>query len=111
VRIAVKDIFHIRGIVTTMGSRAYTECYGVQQHTSSYLQHLIDLGVVLVGKTKMSAFSGSEAPPEKCIDYFPPWNPRADGYLAPAASSSGAGATVAGYEWLDVSLGSDSECI
>jgi Asp-tRNA(Asn)/Glu-tRNA(Gln) amidotransferase A subunit family amidase len=109
VRVTVKDIFHVRGIVTTLGSRAYSDCYGPQEYTSDYLKHLIDLGVVLVGKTKMSAFAGSEIPPEKCIDYFPPWNPRADGYQGPSGSSSGAGSTIAGYDWLDVSLASDSK--
>ncbi len=63
----------------------------------------------MVGKTKLSAFAGAEAPPCNCIDYFPPWNPRGDGYQGPSGSSSGAAASVAGYAWLDHSLCTDSE--
>lgn len=108
-RISVKDNFHLKGIVTTLGSRAYTECYGPQQNTSELIKQLVDLGAVIVGKTKMGAFAGSEIPPEKCIDYFPPWNPRADGYQGPSGSYSGAAASVAGYSWLDYALATDSE--
>ncbi|KAE9364327.1 amidase signature enzyme [Stipitochalara longipes BDJ] len=107
-RISIKDLFHLKGIRTTLGSKAFTECYGPQEHTSAFVQRLIDHGAVIVGKTKMSAFAGSEVPPEKCIDYFPPWNPRADGYQGPSGSSSGAGASVAGYDWLDGSIATDT---
>lgn len=105
----MKDIFHMKGMKTTIGSRAYTECYEPQQNTSVYLQSLIDKGAIIVGKTKTSAFAASEIPPDKCIDYFPPWSPRADGYQGPSGSSSGAGVSIAGYEWLDISIGSDSK--
>ncbi len=57
----------------------------------------------------MSAYAGSEVPPEKCIDYFPPWNPRGDGYQGPSGSSSGTGSSAAGYDWLDIALGTDSQ--
>ncbi|TAQ88691.1 hypothetical protein B7494_g2965 [Chlorociboria aeruginascens] len=99
VRVAVKDIVHVRDIVTTLGGREYT---------SDDLKHLINLGVMLVGKTLKSAFTGSEVPPDKCIDYFQPWNPRADGYQGPPRRSSGAGSTIADYDWLDVTLASDN---
>lgn len=109
-RVSVKDLFHLEGMVTTIGSRSYAECYGVQKSTAKYIQHLIDKGAVIVGKTKMGAYAGSEIPPEKCIDYFPPWNPRGDGYQGPSGSSSGAGSSVAGYPWLDYALATDSTC-
>ena len=85
-------------MVTTLGSRAYAECYGTQNSTAKYLRYLIDRGAIIVGKTKMSGYAGSEVPPEKCIAYFPPWNPRGDGYQGPSGSSSGAGASIAKYE-------------
>lgn len=107
-RISVKDLFHLEGMVTTIGSRSYAECYGPQNTTAKYLQHLIDKGAIIVGKTKMGGYAGSEIPPEKCIDYFAPWNPRGDGYQGPSGSSSGAGASVAGYKWLDFALATDS---
>ena len=108
-RLSVKDLFHLEGITITISSRAYTECYGSQKITASFVRNLMDKGAVIVGKTKMSAFAGSELPPEKCIDYFPPWNPRADGYQGPSGSSSGAGASLAGYDWMDGSIATESE--
>jgi Asp-tRNA(Asn)/Glu-tRNA(Gln) amidotransferase A subunit family amidase len=108
-RIAVKDNMHLKGVTTTLGSRSYTELYGEQTQSSRYIDILVQNGAVVVGKTKMSAFAGSEVPPTECIDYFPPWNPRGDGYQGPSGSSSGAAASVAGYPWLDVSLCTDSK--
>lgn len=109
-RISIKDNMHLAGITTTLGSRSYTELYGKQEASSEYVDLLICKGAVIVGKTKLSAFAGSEIPPNQCIDYFPPWNPRGDGYQGPSGSSSGAAASVAGYSWLDVALCTDSTC-
>ncbi len=108
-RITVKDNFHLSGIVTTVGSRSYADLYGVQSATSELVGDLLRQGAVIVGKSKMSAFAGSEVPPEKCIDYFPPWNPRGDAYQGPSGSSSGAGSSAAGYDWIDFTLGTDSK--
>lgn len=107
-RIAIKDNFHLVGTVTTLGSRAWARLYGVQDSTSAYVQHLIELGCVVVGKTKLSSFARTEEPPAGLIDYLAPFNPRADLYQSPSGSSSGAGSAIAGYEWLDISLGTDS---
>lgn len=109
VRISVKDNIHLAGIITTLGSRSYTELYGTQDDTSEYIDLLIQRGAVIVGKTKLSAWAGSEIPPDQCIDYFPPWNSRGDGYQGPSGSSSGAGASAAVYPWLDISFCKDSE--
>lgn len=111
VRISIKDNFHVNGIVTTVGSRAYAECYGAQTSTAALVKQLIDQGAIIMGKTKMAAFAGHEIPPEKAIDYMPPWNPRADGYQGPSCSSSGTGSSVAGYDWVDIGLGSDSKSL
>jgi Asp-tRNA(Asn)/Glu-tRNA(Gln) amidotransferase A subunit family amidase len=108
-RITIKDNMHLRGVITGLGSRAYAELYLRQQETSKYVEHLIKKGAIILGKTKLSAFAGSEIPPSECIDYFPPWNPRGDGYQGPSGSSSGAAATIAGYPWVDVSLCTDSK--
>ena len=108
-RVSIKDNFHLDGVVSSLGSRSYSECYGPQNTTSLCVQKLVDQGAVIVGKTVMSAFAGSEVPPEKCIDYFPPWNPRGDGYQGPSGSSSGAASSIASYEWLDLAVGTDSK--
>ncbi|KAI1116420.1 amidase signature enzyme [Nemania sp. NC0429] len=107
-RITVKDNYHLSGVHSTLGSRSWTKLYGAQGSTAVLVQQLLDLGAVIIGKTKMSAYAGSEVPPEKTIDYLAPWNPRADGYQGPSGSSSGAGASVASYDWVDLALGTDT---
>lgn len=108
-RIAVKDLFRLSGIKTALNNRAYLESHEPETSTAEYVKKLIDLGAVIVGKTKMTAFAGGEKAPEFWIDFHCPFNPRADGYQTPSGSTSGGGACLAGYEWLDFSLGSDSE--
>lgn len=108
VRVTVKDNMHLAGVTTGLGNRAYATFYGKCEVTSEYVQSLIDKGAIIIGKTKLSAFAGSEIPPNQCTDYFPPWNPRGDGYQGPSGSSSGAAASVAGYPWVDVALCTDS---
>ncbi|EFR04156.1 amidase [Nannizzia gypsea CBS 118893] len=107
-RIAVKDNIHLNGVITGLGNRAYAELYGRQTESAQFIQDLVNKGAVIVGKTKLSAFAGSEIPPCQCIDYFPPWNPRGDGYQGPSGSSSGAAAAAAGYIWLDFSICTDT---
>lgn len=80
VRITIKDSIHLKGVTTTLGSRSYAELYGKQAQSARYVELLVQRGAIIVGKTAMSAFLGSEIPPSQCIDYFPPWNPRGDGY-------------------------------
>lgn len=108
-RITIKDNIDLAGVETSMGNRAFTEFYGPQKSTSAYIQELVDMGAIIVGKTKLNAFAGSQKPPDQCIDYFALWNPRGDGYLKPAGSSSGAGVSVAGYGWIDYGVGTDSK--
>lgn len=108
-RIAVKDNYHISGTVTTLGSRSYAACYGIQHTTSSYVKRLIDQGAIIVGKTKLCSFAGAEMPPAQVIDYLAPFNPRGDGYQSPSGSSMGSGVAMAGYAWLDFALGTDSK--
>lgn len=110
-RISVKDNMHVQGLVTSLGNRAYAELYGTQSSTAQYVAELQALGAVVVGKTKLSAFAGSEVPPCQCVDYFPPWNARGDGYQGPSGSSSGAASSIGGYPWLDLSICTDSETL
>ena len=109
-RIAIKDNIDLSGIVTGIGNKAYAELYGERSESAKFIQLLLERGAVVVGKTKLSAFAGSEVPPCQCIDYFPPWNARGDGYQGPSGSSSGAGSAAGGYDWLDLSIGTDSMC-
>ncbi|PWY94031.1 amidase signature enzyme [Aspergillus sclerotioniger CBS 115572] len=71
------------------------------------IQRLIDLGAVLVGKYKLAQFA-SRANPWDWTDEQYPFNPRGDGYLTCAGSSSGGGCSVAAYDWLDNAIGTDT---
>lgn len=59
-RVAVKDNMHFAGTVTGLGSRSYAELYCTKDITSEYVLALERKGAVIVGKTKLSAFAGSE---------------------------------------------------
>ena len=107
-RVAVKDIFHIQGIRTTVCNRAYYELYPAATRTAACIQILRHMGAVIVGTTKLASFAATEEPLE-CVDFQAPWNPRADGHQSPAGSSSGSGAAIASYDWLDIAIGSDSK--
>ncbi|KAF6833102.1 amidase [Colletotrichum plurivorum] len=106
-RMGVKDLFDMEGVKTSGGSRVYLEMYPERNKSAVAVAKLLELGAVAVGKTKTSQFAyGSE--PWKWNDYKYPWNPRGDGWLNIAFSSSGSGAAIAGYEWIDFALGSDT---
>jgi Asp-tRNA(Asn)/Glu-tRNA(Gln) amidotransferase A subunit family amidase len=110
VRVAVKDIFEVENVRTSVCSKAYYELHysSPPKKSAACVELLIAAGAAIVGTTKLASFAATEEPIE-CIDYKALWNPRADGYRSPAGSSSGSGAAVAAYEWLDFAIGSDSE--
>lgn len=107
-RVAVKDIFQIKCVRTSLCNRAYYELYPPATETAACIQILLDLGANIVGDTKLALFAATEEPIE-CVDFQAPWNPRADGYQSPAGGSSGSGAAIASYPWLDIAIGSDSK--
>jgi Asp-tRNA(Asn)/Glu-tRNA(Gln) amidotransferase A subunit family amidase len=47
-----QDIYDVQGLQTGAGSRAYAETYPVAAANSVPVQRLMDLGGVIVGKTK-----------------------------------------------------------
>lgn len=106
-RVAVKDLFDMRGLQTSAGSQAWIRITPVAATTAPALQRLIDQGAVLVGKYKTAQFA-SGGSPWTWVDAQSPFNPRGDGYLTCAASSSGGGCSVAAYDWLDVAVGTDT---
>ncbi|KAK0716702.1 putative amidase [Apiosordaria backusii] len=108
VRVSIKDNYDLKGIRTTMMNRAYNELYPPRTSSADYVTKLTQLGAIIVGKTKMSAFASAEEPTDQWIDYHCPFNPRGDKYQTPSCSSTGAGASLAGYPWLDHSIGSDT---
>ena len=109
VRISIKDNFGLAGVKSIMINRAYTELYGSKDHSAAQVQKLVDLGAVIVGKTKMSVFASAEEPTDQWIDYHCPFNPRGDTFQSPSGSTNGGAASLAGYDWLDFSMGTDSK--
>ncbi|KAF3315212.1 hypothetical protein TWF173_004098 [Orbilia oligospora] len=97
-RIAVKDIIDLRNLPTSASSKAYAQYHGSSKSTAKTIQHLISLGAVIIGKTKTTQFANGETARD-WIDFQCPFNPRADGYLDPAGSSTGSAVAVAGIIW------------
>lgn len=106
-RIAVKDTQDVRGVKTTGSSRSYARLYGPQEKSATGVQRLLEHGAIVIGKLKSTQFGESEWATRDWVDYHAPWNPRADGYQTPSASSSGSGVAAAAYDWLDLSTGTD----
>ncbi|KAI1776589.1 amidase signature domain-containing protein [Hypoxylon cercidicola] len=107
-RFGVKDIFHVKGVGTSCGNRAYYYHYGTQNSTCASVQRLINLGAVLVGKMGTVQFANGDRPTADWVDFHAPFNPRGDGYQLPSGSSTGSGVGVASYDWLDLAIGSDT---
>ncbi|KAK3330746.1 amidase signature domain-containing protein [Apodospora peruviana] len=108
VRLGVKDIYRVAGVKGSNGNRAWYNLYPAANVTGTAIQRLIDAGAVVVGLQKTSQFANGESATADWVDYHEPFNPRGDGYQDTSSSSSGAGASVASYEWLDIAIGSDT---
>lgn len=106
-RISIKDNIDLAGTKKTLGSRAWEKLDPPCETTSMAVQRLLDLGAYVVGKTKLSQFGEVEHPTADWVDFHCPFNPRGDGYLNPEGSSTGGAVTLASYDWLDVSIGTD----
>ncbi|GAD92321.1 hypothetical protein PVAR5_0912 [Paecilomyces variotii No. 5] len=107
-RLGVKDIYDLKGLRASGGNRAYYDLYPARNATGPALQRLIDLGAVIVGKMGTVQFANGDNPTADWVDFHCPFNPRGDGYQAPGGSSSGPGAGIASYDWLDIAVGSDT---
>jgi Asp-tRNA(Asn)/Glu-tRNA(Gln) amidotransferase A subunit family amidase len=108
VRMAIKDIFDIKGLRTGCGNRAYYAHYNAALENSFPVQRFLEKGAILVGKTKASQFANGETSTADWVDQLCPFNARGDGYQDPSSSSSGSGASQGAYDWIDVTVGSDT---
>ncbi|KAH7309059.1 glutamyl-tRNA amidotransferase [Stachybotrys elegans] len=108
VRVGVKEIYDLAGLKKSNGNRAWWRLYPPAEATAPAIQNLIDAGAVIVGYQKTSQFANGESPTADWVDFMAPYNPRGDAYNSPSSSSSGAGASVGAYEWLDIAVGSDT---
>lgn len=107
-RIAVKDIFDMKGLRTGCGNRAFYSLYPAKNTTAPAIQRLIDGGAIIVAKAKASQFANGETATDDWVDYHAPYNPRGDGYQDGSSSSTGSGTSIAAYPWLDYAVGSDT---
>lgn len=106
VRVTIPDTMSLKGVHTTLSSKAWSSLHPTASTSTAQLaQKLIDLGAVIVGKTKTSQFDVGQ----DWVDATAPWNPRADGYQTPHGPSAGAASALAGYGWLQHSIGQDCE--
>ncbi|KAK3620726.1 hypothetical protein LTR56_023243 [Elasticomyces elasticus] len=108
IRLGVKDIYDVAGVRTSDGNRAWYHLYPPATANALPVQRLIDAGAVVVGKMKTSQFANGEEATADWVDYHSPFNPRGDGYQDPSSSSSGPGVGAATYNWLDLTIGSDT---
>ncbi|PYI03062.1 amidase family protein [Aspergillus sclerotiicarbonarius CBS 121057] len=106
-RVAIKDLFDIKGLQTSAGSQAWIQITPIANSTAPAIQRLVDLGAVLVGKYKLAQFASGSNPWDWTDEQYP-FSPRGDGYLTCAGSSSGGGCSVAAYDWLDNAIGTDT---
>ncbi|KAI9637823.1 amidase signature domain-containing protein [Dioszegia hungarica] len=107
-RLAVKDIYDVKGVQTAAGNRAFAEIYPVASVNAPAVQKLLDLGAVIVGKTKTAQFASGASTNDVTLEVQYPFSPRSDLWQSCAASSSGSGCAVAAYDWLDFAIGSDT---
>jgi aspartyl-tRNA(Asn)/glutamyl-tRNA(Gln) amidotransferase subunit A len=102
--IAIKDLVHMRGRMTTAGSKSRP--HGIAQETATAAEHLLAAGMIALGKTHLVEFAfggwGRNAP------MGAPWNPwDAKVHRVAGGSSSGSAVAVAGG-LAPAALGSDT---
>lgn len=106
-RFAISDAFDLEGTWSTMSSRDYAGTQSPATRTARVVRRMIDLGAVIVGKTKVQPLgTGTD-----WIDFQQPWSPRADGYQHTTGSGTGAAVAMASYDWLDNSACEDGTFI
>ncbi|KAH8788395.1 amidase signature domain-containing protein [Diaporthe sp. PMI_573] len=104
-RVALTDTFDVKGAKTTLSSRAWTQLYPAADASAAYVKKLLDLGAVVVGKTRTTQFTTGL----HWVDHHAPVNPRGDRYHEASGSSVGAASSLAAYNWLDFAVGADSD--
>lgn len=106
-RVAVKDLFRIHGLKTSLCNSSYYTLSSSATKSAQAVQRLVDQGHHIVGLTKLSSMIAREEPLD-AVDFQTAFNPRGGGYQSPAGSSSGSAVAIASYDWLDCAIGTDT---
>lgn len=61
-QLGVKDLYDLKGVKTSEGNRAWYHLYPPAKTTAVAVQRLVDLGAIVVGKTRTSQFANGEQP-------------------------------------------------
>jgi Asp-tRNA(Asn)/Glu-tRNA(Gln) amidotransferase A subunit family amidase len=103
-RLAVKDVFHMKGLATTAGNPDWQKTHAIPDATHSNVGKLLGAGAKFVGKTITDELAYSLN--GQNTHYGTPTNYASPSRL-PGGSSSGSAAAVAGG-FADIGLGTDT---
>lgn len=100
-RLALEETYTVAGIRKTLGSRDFARHDALPTTHADHVQKLLDLGAVVLGTIKTA--------PVTLDDTSSAYHTRADGHLHTDATSTGPALALAGYGWVDLVVGGDSE--
>ncbi len=103
-RLAVKDLYHIKGLPTGAGNPTWLESHEIPNQTSPLVQTLLDNGVTLIAKTQTDELAYSLN--GNNMHYGVALNANAPDRLTGGSSSGSASAVSQGLA--DIGLGSDT---
>ena len=86
-RVSIKDICHLSGVQTTLASRDWVLTHPVKMRSAEFVDKLVALRAVIIGKTATSAFAGPDWPTDGWIDFHCEWNMAWDDYWHHMADS------------------------
>jgi Asp-tRNA(Asn)/Glu-tRNA(Gln) amidotransferase A subunit family amidase len=108
VKAVVNDNFMVAGCGASLSNKDWREFSSPSVGESPCITRLRNLGVIILGKTRTSAFMTMEGVYDH-LDFAQPRNPRGDRFRTPSWSSSGSGVAMSAYSFIDFAIGSDSE--
>lgn len=103
-KLAVKDLFHVKGLTTTAGNPSWPGSHSIPSESSSVVLKLIDDGALLVGKTITDELAYSLNGIN--VHYGTPINQSDPDRIVGGSSSGSAAAVAAGLA--DIGLGTDT---
>ena len=68
--------FRLAGVKITITNRGFLKLYPADSETAAYVSLLMELGAVLVDKTRIRSFAAGEEPTDQWIDFHCPFCPQ-----------------------------------